>query len=108
MKNTIIEFANRITHSHSHTSRFLQRIYDGTQFLCHRIPKWAGRIDFSDLHGQTGLIAIKPHRNDPKSQSLVRQYSLPSGIDDTQGTNHHVSGSHYVKCTDDEFRKWTK
>ena len=31
-----------------------------------------------------------------------------SGIDYTQGTNHHVSGSHYVKCTDDEFRKWTK
>ncbi len=26
-----------------------------------------------------------------------------SGIDYTQGTNHHVSGSHYVKCTDDEF-----
>ena len=31
-----------------------------------------------------------------------------SGIDYTQGTSHHVSGSHYVKCTDDEFRKWTK
>ena len=31
-----------------------------------------------------------------------------SGIDYTQGTNHYVSGSHYVKCTDDEFRKWTK
>ena len=31
-----------------------------------------------------------------------------SGIDYTQGTNYHDSGSHYVKCTDDEFRKWTK
>ena len=31
-----------------------------------------------------------------------------SGIDYTKGTNHHVSGTHYVKCTDDEFRKWTR
>lgn len=31
-----------------------------------------------------------------------------SGIDYTQGTNHHVSGSHYVKCTDEEFAKWCK
>ena len=29
-----------------------------------------------------------------------------SGIDYTKGTNHHVGGSHYVKCTDEEFRKW--
>ena len=31
-----------------------------------------------------------------------------SGIDYSKGTSHHVEGSHYVKCTDDEFRKWTK
>ena len=31
-----------------------------------------------------------------------------SGIDYSKGTRHHVEGSHYVKCTDDEFRKWTK
>ena len=31
-----------------------------------------------------------------------------SGIDYTKGTNHHVGGSHYVKCTDEELRKWTK
>ena len=31
-----------------------------------------------------------------------------SGIDYSKGTSHLVSGSHYVKCTDDEFRKWTK
>ena len=43
---------------------------------------------FQILHSQTGLIAIKPHRNDPKSQSLVRQYSLPSGIDDTRSTEY--------------------
>ena len=25
-----------------------------------------------------------------------------------KGTNHLVSGSHYVKCTDEEFAKWCK
>ena len=31
-----------------------------------------------------------------------------SGIDYNKGTDHHVSGSHYVKCTDEEFAKWIK
>ena len=31
-----------------------------------------------------------------------------SGIDYNKGTDHHVSGSHYVKCTDEEFAKWCK
>lgn len=31
-----------------------------------------------------------------------------SGIDYNKGTNHLVSGSHYVKCTDEEFKKWTE
>ena len=31
-----------------------------------------------------------------------------SGIDYTKGTSHHVEGSHYVKCTDEEFAKWCK
>lgn len=29
------------------------------------------------------------------------------GIDYKQGTQHLVDGTHYVKCTDDEFAKWT-
>ena len=29
-----------------------------------------------------------------------------SGIDYTLGTGHHVGGTHYVKCTDEEFAKW--
>ena len=29
-----------------------------------------------------------------------------SGIDYTLGTEHHVGGTHYVKCTDEEFAKW--
>ena len=42
------------------------------------------------------LIAIKPHRNDPKSQSLVRQYSLPSGIDDTRSTEHKLRNTDWA------------
>ena len=29
-----------------------------------------------------------------------------SGIDYTLGTEHQVGGTHYVKCTDEEFAKW--
>lgn len=29
-----------------------------------------------------------------------------SGIDYTKGTDHLVSGTHYVKCTDEEFTRW--
>ena len=29
-----------------------------------------------------------------------------SGIDYTLGTEHHVGGTHYVKCTDEELAKW--
>ena len=31
-----------------------------------------------------------------------------SGIDYSKGTSHHVEGSHYVKCTDEEFAKWCR
>ena len=31
-----------------------------------------------------------------------------SGIDYNKGTTHHVDGSHFVKCTDDELREWVK
>ena len=31
-----------------------------------------------------------------------------SGIDYSKGTSHLVSGSHYIKCTDEEFAKWCK
>lgn len=30
-----------------------------------------------------------------------------SGIDYNQGTEHLVEGTHFVKCTDEEFKKWT-
>lgn len=31
-----------------------------------------------------------------------------SGIDYTKGTKHLVEGSHYVRCTDEEFNEWMK
>jgi oligopeptide transport system ATP-binding protein len=31
-----------------------------------------------------------------------------SGIDYNKGTNHLVEGTHFVKCTDEEFDKWSK
>ena len=31
-----------------------------------------------------------------------------SGIDYAKGTNHLVEGRHYVRCTDEEFEKWTR
>ena len=31
-----------------------------------------------------------------------------SGIDYTKGTKHLMEGSHYVRCTDDEFNEWMK
>ncbi len=31
-----------------------------------------------------------------------------SGIDYNLGTDHHVDGTHFVKCTDEEFSLWTK
>ena len=30
------------------------------------------------------------------------------GVDYNKGTEHHVDGTHYVKCTDEEFAKWSK
>ena len=31
-----------------------------------------------------------------------------SGIDYNNGVDHLISGSHYVKCTDEEFDKWSR
>jgi len=31
-----------------------------------------------------------------------------SGIDYNKGTEHHVDGTHFVKCTDEEFAAWVK
>ncbi len=43
-----------------------------------------------------------------KQKKSVEYDYKTSGIDYTKGTNHHIGGMHYVRCTDEEFAKWTK
>lgn len=41
-----------------------------------------------------------------KTRSAESYDYATSGIDYTLGTEHYVGGTHYVKCTDEEFAKW--
>ncbi len=41
-----------------------------------------------------------------KSRTAETYDYASSGIDYTKGTDHLVSGTHYVKCTDEEFARW--
>ena len=44
-----------------------------------------------------------------KSAVWLRPTTMPLPASTTaKGTDHLVSGSHYVKCTDEEFAKWCK
>ena len=55
------------------------------------------------------LSAIPAPNPIVEKQRMAESYDYKtSGIDYDQGTDHLVSGSHYVKCTDEEFAKWTK
>ncbi len=42
-----------------------------------------------------------------KSRIALNYDYKTSGIDYSKGTEHLVEGSHYVKCTDEEFALWT-
>lgn len=54
------------------------------------------------------LSAIPAPNPKVEKQRVAESYDYKtSGIDYNQGTEHLVSGSHYVKCTDEEFAKWT-
>lgn len=55
------------------------------------------------------LSAIPAPNPVVEKQRIALSYDYKtSGIDYNQGTSHHAGGSHYVKCTDDEFQKWTQ
>ena len=60
------------------------------------------------IHPYTrSLLSAIPAPNpvtEKKRVSLSYDYAS-SGIDYTKGTNHLVSGTHYVKCTDEEFAR---
>ncbi len=44
-----------------------------------------------------------------KSAAWLRLMTMPLPASTIpRGTRHHVEGSHYVKCTDEEFAKWCK
>ncbi|MCR5527150.1 MAG: ATP-binding cassette domain-containing protein [Lachnospiraceae bacterium] len=56
------------------------------------------------------LLSAIPSPNpelEKKRTALEYDYKT-SGIDYNKGTDHLVSGTHYVKCTDEEFEAWTK
>lgn len=62
------------------------------------------------IHPYTkSLLSAIPEPN-PKVEknriALSYDYKT-SGIDYNQGTEHLVDGTHFVKCTDEEFKKWT-
>ncbi|MBR4669581.1 MULTISPECIES: ABC transporter ATP-binding protein [unclassified Butyrivibrio] len=48
-----------------------------------------------------------PNPEFEKNRVSVNYDYKTSGIDYEQGTEHLVDGTHYVKCTDEEFKAWT-
>ena len=117
----VLNLLNSMKKSRGLTYLFIAHDLSVMRYISDRIAViHKGRI--VELAGAEELTAHAIH---PYTRSLLSAIPLPnpvvekrhvaetydyatSGIDYTQGTNHHVSGSHYVKCTDDEFRKWTK
>lgn len=63
------------------------------------------------LHPYTrSLLSAIPSPNPVVEKKRVAEtYDYKtSGIDYTKGTKHLVEGSHYVRCTDEEFSDWMK
>ncbi|MBR0411336.1 MAG: ABC transporter ATP-binding protein [Eubacterium sp.] len=63
------------------------------------------------MHPYTrSLLSAIPAPNpilEKKRTALSYDYRT-SGIDYDKGTYHHVKGTHYVTCTDEEFKKWSE
>ena len=63
------------------------------------------------IHPYTkSLLSAIPHPNpevETRRQSIAYDYKT-SGIDYTQGTEHHAGGSHTVLATDEEFARWAQ
>jgi len=61
------------------------------------------------IHPYTkSLLSAIPCPNpelEKKKTALEYDYKS-SGIDYSKGTNHHIDGMHYVRCTDEELDKW--
>ncbi len=63
------------------------------------------------MHPYTrSLLSAIPTPNpilEKQRKSLSYDYKT-SGLDYTKGWDHHVDGTHYVKCTDEEFDRWSR
>ena len=84
----------------------------GVLHLGHLLETGTTEEIFSNpIHPYTrSLLSAIPAPNPiVEKQRVAESYDYKtSGIDYNQGTDHLVSGSHYVKCTDEEFAKWTE
>ena len=82
----------------------------GVLHLGHLLETGTTEEIFEDpIHPYTkSLLSAIPAPNpivEKKRTALSYDYKT-SGIDYNKGTNHLVTGTHYVKCTDSEFAKW--
>ncbi len=54
------------------------------------------------------LSAIpEPNPKVEKNRTALSYDYKTSGLDYNRGTEHLIDGTHFVKCTDEEFKKWT-
>lgn len=63
------------------------------------------------IHPYTRSLLSAIHLPNPvveKRRTAETYDYASSGIDYTKGTDHLVSGTHYVKCTDEEFARWCR
>lgn len=84
----------------------------GVLHLGHLLETGTTEEIFSNpIHPYTkSLLSAIPEPNPivEKNRVAITYDYKNSGIDYNEGTEHLVSGSHYVLCTDAEFEKWTK
>ena len=99
-----------IAHDLSMVKYFSDRI--GVLHLGHMVETGTAEEIFSNpLHPYTkSLLSAIPHPN-PRVEKTRKSFTYDyktSGLDYTKGTQHHVNGSHYVLCTDEEFETFKK
>lgn len=84
----------------------------GVLHLGHLLETGTTEEIFSNpIHPYTrSLLSAIPEPNPivEKGRTSLSYNYKTSGIDYNKGTDHLVSGSHYVSCTDEEFARWTK
>ena len=84
----------------------------GVLHLGHLLETGTTEEIFSNpIHPYTkSLLSAIPEPNPvvEKNRVAITYDYKTSGINYNEGTEHLVGGTHYVKCTDAEFEKWTK